>query len=332
MEGWVMAAIRTQSLTKIYAGRQIALNCVDLVVEPGSVLAVLGRNGAGKTTLVKLLLGLQTPTAGRVDVFGQRMTPNAALLRQRIGYVPATPKFPLGLSPLDYLHFVGKLQGMNWRERQARVAHLLRAADMQRLSGASIPNLSTGMRSRLAIAASLIGDPDILIWDEPSQGLDAEARKSMLQLLRQLSDEKTLILCSHHLSDVQHFCTQALVLHDGQVLFNGALDALRGKAKAPEVVIELFGERKDIAECVKAIQQTEDFAKTELAKTTLKLQLAAETSLVTALVNALVLLQDKSVDVTDVRVSGGHAEAAIADLLQEEKSRGLTRAYRPVRR
>jgi ABC-2 type transport system ATP-binding protein len=327
-----MAAIRTQSLTKIYAGRQIALNCVDLVVEPGSVLAVLGRNGAGKTTLVKLLLGLQTPTAGRVDVFGQRMTPNAALLRQRIGYVPAAPKFPTGLSPLDYLHFVGKLQGMTWRERQARVAHLLRAADMQRLSGASIPNLSTGMKSRLAIAASLVGDPDILIWDEPSQGLDADARKSMLQLLRQLSDDKTLILCSHHLSDVQHFCTQALVLHEGQVLFNGALDSLKGKSKAPEVTIELFGDRKDIADCMKPIQNTGDFSKAELAKTTLRLQLKAETSLVTALVNALVLLQDKSVDVTDVRVSGGHAETAIADLLQEEGSRGLTRAYRPVRR
>ena len=327
-----MAAIRTQSLTKIYAGRHIALNCVDLVVEPGSVLAVLGRNGAGKTTLVKLLLGLQTPTAGRVDVFGQKMTANAALLRQRIGYVPATPKFPTGLSPLDYLHFVGKLQGMTWRERQARVATLLRAAEMQRLSGASIPNLSTGMKSRLAIAASMVGDPDILIWDEPSQGLDVEGRKSMLQLLRHLADDKTLVLCSHHLSDVQHFCTQALVLHEGQVLFNGGLDALKSKSKAPEVVIELYGEKKDIADCVKAIQQTEDFTKVELAKTTLKLQLDAETSLVTALVNSLVLLQDKSVDVTDVRVSGGQAEAAIADLLQEERSRGLTRAYRPVRR
>lgn len=327
-----MAAIRTQSLTKIYAGRQIALNCVDLVVEPGSVLAVLGRNGAGKTTLVKLLLGLQTPTAGRVDVFGQKMTPNAAMLRQRIGYVPATPKFPQGMTPLDYLNFVGKLQGMTWRERQARVAHLLRAADLQKQSGASLTNLSTGMRSRLAIAASLIGDPDILIWDEPSQGLDGEARKSMLQLLRQLSDEKTLVLCSHHLSDVQHFCSQALVLHEGQVLFNGALDSLKTKNKSTEVVIELFGERKDIADCVKAIQQTDDFSKTEIAKTTLKLQLRSETSLVTALVNALVLLQDKSVDVTDVRVSGGQAESAIADLLQEEGSRGLTRAYRPVRR
>jgi ABC-2 type transport system ATP-binding protein len=327
-----MAAIRTQSLTKIYAGRQIALNCVDLVVEPGSVLAVLGRNGAGKTTLVKLLLGLQTPTAGRVDVFGQKMTPNAAMLRQRIGYVPATPKFPHGMTPLDYLNFVGKLQGMTWRERQARVAHLLRAADLQKQSGASLTNLSTGMRSRLAIAASLVGDPDILIWDEPSQGLDGEARKSMLQLLRQLSDEKTLVLCSHHLSDVQHFCSQALVLHEGQVLFNGALDSLKSKNKSTEVVIELFGERKDIADCVKAIQQTDDFSKTDIAKTTLKLLLRPETSLVTALVNALVLLQDKSVDVTDVRVSGGQAESAIADLLQEEGSRGLTRAYRPVRR
>ena len=91
-----MAAIRTQSLTKIYQGRQIALNCVDLEVESGAVVGILGNNGAGKTTLVKLLLGLQTPTAGRVQVFGQAMGPNAARLRRRMGYVPAIPRFRRG--------------------------------------------------------------------------------------------------------------------------------------------------------------------------------------------------------------------------------------------
>jgi ABC-2 type transport system ATP-binding protein len=328
----MVAAVRTQSLTKIYDGRQIALNCVDLVVEPGGVLAVLGQNGAGKTTLVKLLLGLQSPTAGRVDLFGHRMTPNAGWLRQRIGYVPAIPRFPPGMNALDYLDFVGKLQGMSYRQRRPRVANLLRAADLQRSSGTPIRLLSTGMRSRLAIAASLISDPDLMIWDEPAQGLDSDSRRSMLALLRQLAEEKTLVLCSHHLSDIQDVCTQALVLHEGQVVFNGDLDALRGQMKATDVVIDLVGERKDIADAVKAIEKTEDIAKCIVTKTRLQLVLTPGASLVSVLVNALVLLQDKSVEVGDLKISGGQTENAIAHLLREEGSRGLTRAYQPVAR
>jgi ABC-2 type transport system ATP-binding protein len=305
---------------------------VDLEVEPGGVLAVLGQNGAGKTTLVKLLLGVQIPTAGRVEIFGQRMTPNAGLLRQRIGYVPAIPRFPPGMTPLDYLEFVGKLQGLVRRNRRPRIANLLRAADLQRSSGTQIRLLSTGMRSRLAIAASLISNPDVMIWDEPSQGLDSDARRSMIALLQQLAEEKTLVLCSHNLSDIQQLCSQALVLHEGQVVYNGGLDALKTKPQSIDLDIDLSGEKKDIADAVKAIGQTEDINKCELQKTRLHLQLDPSASLTTVLVNVFVLLQDKSVDITDFKLSGGQTEFAIANLLREEGRRGLTRAYQSARR
>jgi ABC-2 type transport system ATP-binding protein len=325
-----MAAIRTQSLTKIYAGRHIALNCVDLAVEPGSVLAILGQNGAGKTTLVKLLLGLQVPTAGRVEIFGQRMGPNAALLRQRIGYVSAQPRFPAGMTPIDYLDYVGRLQGMPRRTRRPRLANLLRAADLQRLSGQPIRLFSTGMRSRLAIAASLLNDPDLLIWDEPAQGLDSGARRSMLQLLQQLAEAKTLLLCSHHLADIQQVCTHALVLHEGQVVYSGDLESLRGRLQPTDVVVEMAGDRKDIVEAVKSIQQTDELERCEVVRTQLTLRLKPGASMVAALVNTLVMLQDKSVEVLDLRIGGEQTEQAIANLLREEGSRGLTRAYQPA--
>jgi ABC-2 type transport system ATP-binding protein len=324
------AAIRTQSLTKIYQSRQIALNCVDLVVEPGTVLAVLGQNGAGKTTLVKLLLGLQLPTAGKVEIFGQRMTPNAGLLRQRIGYVPAIPRFPAGMSPIQYLDLIGRLQGMPRRTRRPRLVQMLRAADLQRVSGTAIQQLSTGMRSRLAIAASLINDPELLIWDEPAQGLDPESRRSMLQLLQQLAEAKTLVVCSHHLHDIQQVCTQAILLHEGQVVYNGELDSLKAAPTAADVTIELVGERKEIAEALKAIQQTEELESAVLARTTLKVKLLAGASMTGALVNVLVMLQDKSIEVADLRIAGEGTESAIANLLREEGSRGLTRAYQPT--
>jgi ABC-2 type transport system ATP-binding protein len=326
-----MSAIRTQSLTKIYQGRHIALNCVDLQVEPGAVLGILGNNGAGKTTLVKLLLGLQTPTAGRVQVFGQAMGPNAARLRRRMGYVPAIPRFPAGMTPLMYLDYVGKLQGLTRRERGPRIANLLRAADLQRSSGAAIPMLSTGMGSKLAIIASLVGDPDLLIWDEPAQGLDTDARRSMLELLQKLAEKKTLVLCSHHLADIRQVCTQLLLLDEGEVKFSGPVEGLKAKDAPVLATLELLGDRKALAEALKLIQETEDIDKAELARTTMRVTVAAGASVCGAMTNVLVHLQDKSVEVAELQLAGALTERAISQLLHEEGSRGLTRAYRPVR-
>src|SRR4051794_3758044 len=113
-------AVLTESLTKIYQHRHIALNCVDLAVDRGAVLGILGQNGAGKTTLVKLLLGLQAPTAGRVYILGRHMSPNAAALRSRIGYLPADPRFPHGMTAIQYLDFVGRLHGLLRKTRRPR--------------------------------------------------------------------------------------------------------------------------------------------------------------------------------------------------------------------
>jgi ABC-2 type transport system ATP-binding protein len=326
-----MAAIRTQALTKIYAGRHIALNNVDLVVEPGAVLGILGNNGAGKTTLVNLLLGLQSPSAGRVEVFGKRMGPDAGALRRRIGYVPAIPRFPPGMTPLQYLDHVGKLQGMTLRERRPQLAKLLRAADLQRASGTPIRLLSTGMGSKLAIIASLVSDPDLLIWDEPAQGLDADSRNSMLALLEQLAENKTLAICSHIHADIRQVCTQLLVLHEGEVVYNGAIDGLKAADVPAHAVLELVGDRKSLAEALKLIQDLDEVAKAELARTTLRVTVAAGQSPAGAMTNVLVHLSDKNVEVAEIHLSGAATEAAIGQLLREEGSRGLTRAHRPVR-
>src|SRR3989442_5283534 len=104
--------IETVRLTKIYQNRQIALNDVSLRIEPGCVLGLLGPNGAGKTTLVRLILGLHRPTAGWVKLLGKRMTPNAAALRRRIGYIPTNPQFPRGMTPLHYLDYMARLFGL----------------------------------------------------------------------------------------------------------------------------------------------------------------------------------------------------------------------------
>src|SRR5262245_62190209 len=157
--------VETQKLTKIYQNRQIALNDASLTIEPGCVLGLLGPNGAGKTTFLRLLLGLHRPTAGWAKVFGKTMTPNAAGLRRRIGYIPTNPQFPRGLTPITYLDYMARLFGLPADVRKPRLASLIRAVDLLSVSGDPIAGFSNGMTSRLAVATSLINEPELLIWD-----------------------------------------------------------------------------------------------------------------------------------------------------------------------
>jgi ABC-2 type transport system ATP-binding protein len=140
--------VETFKLTKIYQNRQIALNDVTLRLETGCVLGLLGSNGAGKTTLLRLLIGLHRPTAGWAKVFGKFMTPNAADLRRRIGYIPTNPQFPRGMTPITYLDYMARLFGLPKDVRKPRLASLIRAVDLLRVSGDPIAGFSNGMTAR----------------------------------------------------------------------------------------------------------------------------------------------------------------------------------------
>src|SRR5437868_14866421 len=136
--------VETYKLTKIYQNRQIALNDVTLKMEPGCVLGLLGPNGAGKTTFLRLVLGLHRPTAGWVKLFGQMMTPNAAGLRRRIGYIPTNPQFPRGMTPISYLDYIARLFGLPAEVRKTRLATLIRAVDLLNVCGDARDGFSHG--------------------------------------------------------------------------------------------------------------------------------------------------------------------------------------------
>src|SRR5579884_3496048 len=143
--------VETFKLTKIYQNRQIALNDVTLRLERGCVMGLLGSNGAGKTTFLRLLIGLHRPTAGWAKVFGKFMTPNAAGLRRRIGYIPTNPQFPRGMTPISYLDYIARLFGLPAEARKTRLATLIRAVDLLNVSGDRIEGFSNGMIARLAV-------------------------------------------------------------------------------------------------------------------------------------------------------------------------------------
>lgn len=320
--------VETSHLTKIYQNRQIALNDATLTIEPGCVLGLLGPNGAGKTTLLRLCLGLHRPTAGWVKVFGKAMHPNAADLRRRIGYIPTNPQFPKGMTPITYLDYIARLFGFPQNVRKPKLATLIRAVDLLPHSGDSIAHFTPGQTARLAVAASLINEPDLLIWDEPTHGLDIEARRSMLELIKTLAAEKTLILSSHNLTDVDEVCNHAAVLNKGQMIFHGSLQDLKGRIRKNHYELDLEGDQKSITKAVAALRGMQDFKQVVLRTRRLDVKLTDDVPNSQLLAQMFNVLAENKVILLSMRSVGMQTEQAYLDLVEREESRGFARLYR----
>ena len=320
--------VETSHLTKIYQNRQIALNDATLSIEPGCVLGLLGPNGAGKTTFLRLCLGLHRPTAGWAKVFGKVMSPNAAELRRRIGYIPTNPQFPKGMTPITYLDYMARLFGFPANVRKPKLATLIRAVDLLPHSGDSIAHFTPGQTARLAVAASLINEPDLLIWDEPTHGLDIEARRSMLELIKTLAAEKTLILSSHNLTDVDEVCNHAAVLNKGQLIFHGSLQDLKGRIRKNHYELDLEGDQKSITRAVTALRALENFKQVVLRTRRLDVKLEDDVPNSQLLSQMFHVLAENKVILLSMRSVGMQTEQAYLDLVEREESRGFARLYR----
>src|SRR5438477_3455777 len=287
--------VATQHLTKIYQNRQIALNDVSLSIEPGCVLGLLGPNGAGKTTFLRLILGLHRPTAGWAKVVGRAVSPNAADVRRRVGYIPTNPQFPRGMTPITYLDYIARLFGIPGDIRKPKLATLIRAVDLLPHSGDPIVHFTPGMIARLAVAASLLNEPDLLIWDEPTHGLDIEARRSMLELIKTLAAEKTLILSSHNLTDVDEVCNHAAVLNKGQLIFHGTLQELKGRIRKNHYELDVEGDQKSITKAVAALKGMKEVISATLRHRRLDLKMTDDAVNTAALANVFMVLNDNKV-------------------------------------
>ncbi len=322
--------VETYKLTKIYQNRQIALNDVTLRIEPGCVMGLLGANGAGKTTLLRLIIGLHRPTAGWVKVFGKTMTPNSADLRRRIGYIPTNPQFPRGMTPITYLDYMARLFGLPADVRKPRLASLIRAVDLLGVSGQSIAGFSNGMTARLAVATSLINEPDLLIWDEPTHGLDPEARRSMLDLIKTLARDKTLILSSHNLTDIDEVCNHAAVLSHGQLIFCGSLQELKGRMCRNHFEMDVEGDQKAVSKIMQVFKSMGDVRTVVLRQRRIEMHLQDEAVAASVLAHVLNTLTENKVMLVSIRSVGQQTEQAFLDLVEKEESRGFARIYHPT--
>lgn len=227
---FVMDAITTQNLSKTYKaqlGRRIAPSLVglDLTVRENEVFGFLGRNGAGKTTTIKLLCGLIRPTRGAARIFGEDCKRRES--RRLIGYLPENPYFYEYLTPRETLDFYGKLQGLSAAGRAVEWKKLSELLDLGAIADQRVRGFSKGMRQRLGFAVALVGDPKLLVLDEPMSGLDPLGRRSIRELILRMRDEKkTIFFSSHVLGDVEQICDRVGILVKGKLTRHGRIDEL----------------------------------------------------------------------------------------------------------
>ena len=321
----VELAIRTEHLTKIYGQRLIAVNDMSLEVPRGSVFGLLGPNGAGKTTTLRLLLGLQRPTAGRAEVFGKRCGPNAIAVRSQIGYLATNPKMPGNLRPIEYLDLLGKLARLPQEVRKPRVSSLLRAVGLLGATDQRIQTFSTGMCTRLGIAASLMGDPPLLLWDEPTAGLDPSARRFTLDLIRELGKTKTIVVATHILSDIDQICDHLGVMHEGRMIFTGSVQEIQRRIRRDDFTLELQGDPENISRLAREVADLEGISARLSAARAVIVRIDDGRSRSRALAEVL-----QHVDACDLSLQAIHSgynatENAYLQLLQEDEAHGFQR-------
>ena len=250
--------IEVQHLTKRY-GAHTAVDDLSFTADPGQIYGFLGPNGAGKSTTMNIMTGYLAATSGTVLIDGLDIQKEPETAKQKIGYLPEVPPVYTDMTVAEYLRFAAELKRIPAGKRMDAVSGVLDAADILDVQGRLIRNLSKGYRQRVGLAQALIGDPEILILDEPTAGLDPEQQKEMFDYIRSLKENHTIILSSHILSDVSAVADYVWILSSGKLAASDTPANLQAHmTTSQQVVLRVTGDKEALEKALRAIPKVKE--------------------------------------------------------------------------
>ncbi len=237
----VTSPLAVDALHKSYAGREVVAG-ISFALKPGECFGLLGPNGAGKTTTLRCCLGLTPPGSGSINVVGEPVPERAREARERVGVVPQFDNLDPDFDCAENLLVYGRYFGLSDAEINARIPQLMDFAGLAGKEKTSIRVLSGGMKRRLTLARALVNDPDLLVLDEPTTGLDPQARHLIWERLKQLMNQgKTILLTTHFMDEAERLCNRLAIMDEGRIITQGSPRELIAGQIEPQVV-EVFGE------------------------------------------------------------------------------------------
>jgi len=253
--------IEVEALTRVYGGHKASKPAVDGIsfkVSRGEVLGLLGPNGAGKSTTMKMLTCFLPPTSGRASIAGFDVFDKPLQVRERIGYLPEETPLYGDMTVIGYLRFVARVRGLQRSERDARIKQIGKTTGILDVLGKYVNELSRGYRQRVGLTQALLHDPPVLILDEPTSGLDPNQIVEIRELIRDIGEQKTVILSTHILPEVQATCNRVLIINEGVIVADGAPDELVGRESKSKHRLLLAGDagpgEDEVVDAVKALE------------------------------------------------------------------------------
>lgn len=243
--------IKAVDLVKDF-GKRRAVDGVSFEVEKGTVLGFLGPNGAGKTTTIRMVAGFLPPTEGTIHVKGINVASDPVAAQKFIGYMPETTPLYEDMTVAGFLKFLAEVRGFSGAERDSRVDRALERCFLQPVRNQTVDTLSKGYRQRTCLAQTLLHDPDILLLDEPTEGLDPNQKQVVRDMIRELASERVVMLSTHVLEEVEAICTRAIIVSNGKVVADDTPTELKKQSRTYNAVT-LTAEGKNIVETLKKL-------------------------------------------------------------------------------
>ncbi len=238
--------IIAKNVTKYFAGFQ-ALKDVSFEINKGEIVGFLGQNGAGKTTIMRILTSYLPATSGKVIIAGQEVSKNSLAIRKKIGYLPETPPLYSDMTVRDYLKFAAQLKDIPAKQQRVQIDKVIDECSLKSVQYKTISTLSKGYKQRVGIAQAIVNDPEVLILDEPTIGLDPVQIIQVRNLIKSLEHKRTVILSTHILSEIQQIAKRVLIIKSGEIIVDETLENLLSGSESnlEDIFLRLHSVRED---------------------------------------------------------------------------------------